>query len=315
MTVVAIVGCGFIGRVYAEVLSELGAPVAAVVDPDEGARTHLAQRLGARAYASLEEMLGSEPNVEAVGISSPSQFHLPLALRAFEAGKHVLCEKPLALDLEGAETMVRTAGRAGLKLAIGLKMRFEPIFSEVKRVIDEGVIGEPKRVVITQHQPVPPQPWVLRHGIANELLIHGLDLASWYLGAEPVRLHVTNEVRRATVHVGYASGQDAVVTGSWVDGFPSLGGANDTVLQVVGDRGHVIACRPATLLVNTDRAPRHVVLPPSTYAEPFAHEWAAFLRWIEGGEPGELAVGVDALRVHRTLQEIDAGRTVREDAL
>lgn len=308
MSAVAILGCGFIGRIYGQVLTELGVRVAAVVDPVEAARAQLAASLGCRHYADLADMLAGEPDVTAVGVSSPTQFHHDLTMRALRAGKHVLCEKPLALQLDEVAEMVNEAERRGLKLAIGLKMRFESIFSEVKRLLDEGIVGRPLRAIISQHQPLPPQDWVRRYGIANELLIHGMDMASWLLECEPRGFEFANDGFRATTRISYGGDRDAVVTGAWVEGFPAVGGANDTVLQVIGERGHLIVCRPGSITINSDRQPRHIQLSQSTYEEPFRHEWAAFLGWTRGDDPGNLAIGRDALRVHELLQQLHGER-------
>lgn len=302
---VAIVGCGFIGRIYAQVLPELGVSVAAVVDPDPEARSGLARQLGCPGYADLTSLLDSGPSVALVGISSPSQFHYPLAIKALNAGLHVLCEKPLALSLAQVREMVELAERSGLKLAVGFKMRFEPVFAEVKRLVAEGVVGQPLRVIVTQHQPTPPQDWVLRYGIANELLIHGLDLANWLIECGPTLGWYRNLGHSATIELRYPGGRDALVTGSWLENFPAVGGHNDTSLQVIGTHGHLLAARPASILINRARGANRVELPASGYEEPFRHEWAAFLGWTDGEEPGELAVGQDAIRVHEVLEKVN----------
>jgi predicted dehydrogenase len=305
---VAIVGCGLIGRIYGQQLAVLGAEVAAVVDPEESVRNRAAAEIGCRAYGSLAEMLAAEPTVGVVGISSPSQFHFPLTIEALAAGRHVLCEKPLALSLKEVRQMVETAQSHGLKLGVGFKMRFEPVFAETKRLIDAGTIGDPLRVAVTQHQAMPTQEWARRHGIADELLIHGIDLANWYLAAEPDEVWHANEGGRATVHLRFPYGRDAVVTGAWIEGFPPVAGHNDALLQLVGTKGHIVVRRPTSIVVNADRQARHVELEPSDYGEPFRHEWAAFLNWVQDGTPGQMATAEDGLRVHRLLARVNDKR-------
>lgn len=312
MTDIVIAGCGFIGRIYAQVIPRAGGRVVAVVDPIEAARMELAERTGCPAFANLVDALDAVPSIAAVGISSSSQHHHELAMGALRAGKNVLLEKPLALSLVEAEEIVTTARDGRLKLAMGLKMRFEPAFAEVRRRVREGDIGTLKRVVVTQHQPLPAQDWARRHGIANELLVHGMDLANWLLGAAPERLEIAASLEEAAVFASYGGRREAVVSGAWVEGFPQLGGKTDTMLQAVGTDGHIVVLRPRDLYAFTGGGTKHVTVPEYDYSEPFRHEWAAFIDWISGKPAGDLATEQDALNVHRMLAEVDRNRRPRE---
>lgn len=321
---VAIVGCGFIGRIYAEVLAELGVEfgaeygverglrVAAVVDSDEAARTAVAESLGCRAYATQAEMLSAEPGVVAVGIATPSQFHAELTREALRAGRHVLCEKPLALTLAEVEEMVAIAREADRKLAVGFKMRFEGMFMELSRLVDVGVVGPVRRVVISQHQPVPPQAWARRHGIVNELLIHSIDAVNWFMGEAPTSLEHESRADRAVISLGFGGERDGLITGAWVEGFPQLGGSNDMLVQVVGRDGHLIGIRPDTVIVNTSKEARTIDLPASRYADAFKREWRAFLAWLAGDEDTDIACMADGLRVHRIIDYIERTSEKRE---
>lgn len=309
---VAIVGCGFIGRIYAEVLAELGVTVAAVVDSDAAARTSLAALLGSRAYATQAEMLRAEPGVAAVGISTPSQHHAGLTCEALAAGRHVLCEKPLALRLAEVEEMVAAARAADRKLAVGFKMRFEGILAELRRLVLDGAVGPLRRIVISHHQPVPQQSWALAHGILNELLIHSIDAVIWLMGDEPTRLEHRTGRERAVIALEFAGGRDALVTGAWIEGFPQIGGNNDMLIQVVGRDGHIIATRPDEISLNTPGEARRVRLPPSRYADPFKREWEAFLQWIDGDGGTEIARMEDGLRVHEIIDHIERTLDRRE---
>lgn len=302
---IAITGCGFIGRIYAQVLARLDARVVAVVDPVAASRDALAVAVGCPAFASLAEALEAVPDITAVGIATPSQHHYETAMTALTAGRHVLVEKPLALSFDQVREVVTTASEGDLKLAIGLKMRFEPIFANVRQSVSSGDIGDPLRIVVTQHQPYPKQAWARAHGIANELLVHGLDLANWLFGAPPTNIRLDVSREHTTVLAAFDGGRDALVTGAWIDTFPPLDGHSDTILQIVGTEGHLVATRPSNITIFTSRDARHMPVPTYDYADPFQHEWAAFLAWVAGEAPGDLATARDALNVHRTLAEID----------
>ncbi|MGA7271702.1 MAG: Gfo/Idh/MocA family oxidoreductase [Acidimicrobiia bacterium] len=94
-----------------------------------------------RSHGSYEELL-ADPDVEAVYIPLPNSLHAQWTLAAADAGKHVLCEKPLALTAAEAQTMIDGARRAGVKLMEAFMYRFHPLWSEVRRLVDGGAIGE-----------------------------------------------------------------------------------------------------------------------------------------------------------------------------
>lgn len=306
---VAIVGCGFIGRIYAQVLADLEVPVAAVVDSHEPARREVASRLGCRDYATQMEMLAAEPDVTAVGISTPSQFHAQLTIEAVRDGRHVLCEKPLGLGLVDVESMVREAKLADRKLAVGFKMRFEQMYMELRRLVEAGEIGRAQRVIISQHQPVPAQAWARQHGIVNELLIHSIDAACWLMGREPDAIQTRSTPDEAIVSLRFGDDRDALITGAWVEGFPQVGGANDMLVQIVGEAGHLVGIRPDTVIVNTTSTSKVIELPASRYADAFRREWLAFLDWIAGYEHTEVATASDGLVVHRIIDQIENSDT------
>jgi myo-inositol 2-dehydrogenase / D-chiro-inositol 1-dehydrogenase len=312
---IAVVGCGFIGQIYGRVITELGERVVAVVDPDAGRRDQLASRLRCAAYPSLTEMLDRERTVESVGIATPTYLHAEHVQEATSAGKNVLCEKPMANGLADVRAMIDGAERAGTKLAVGFKMRFEGLFTEIRQLIMDGTIGDPRRVLVTHHQPRPHQPWVLEDGVTRELLIHSIDMANWMLGSAPTavsRSHASAESGHdvtSTLHLQFPSGRDALISGAWIDGFPPTGGRNDLVMQIVGTRGHLVALRPTTILLCNQAESRAIEVPTYAYAKPFSLEWAAFLRWVRGADSGILATGADGWAVHHTLDALDQARS------
>src|SRR3954469_10656216 len=106
-----------------------------------------ASRLGiAKTYGSYEALL-SDPEIDAVYIPLPNQLHVPWALKALEAGKHVLCEKPVALSAAGAEQLLRAAAqKPHLKVMEGFMYRFHPQWQYAKKVVTEGKLGAVKTI-------------------------------------------------------------------------------------------------------------------------------------------------------------------------
>ena len=94
-----------------------------------------------KTYGSYEQLL-QDPDIDAVYIPLPNHLHYEWTIKAIEAGKHVLCEKPLALNAEEAERMVRAAKEAGVLLAEAFMYRYHPRYNQIKEIIDSGQIGE-----------------------------------------------------------------------------------------------------------------------------------------------------------------------------
>jgi len=116
--------------------------VAAIASRSTSQAAAAADRLGIpRAYGSYEELL-SDQAIEAVYIPLPNHMHLEWAVAAAEAGKHVLCEKPLALTSTDARTMVAACEDAGVRLMEAFMYRQHPLWVEAKRLVDTGAIGE-----------------------------------------------------------------------------------------------------------------------------------------------------------------------------
>ena len=112
------------------------------------------------ATADMSEFLAAD-GLEAVWVASPTYLHHEQGMAAIDAGRHVLLEKPLAYDAKGAWELVEAAKKAGVKLATGYQGRYVPAHANMKRLLDEGAIGEPSvaRTYYGIHRPGPPPEW------------------------------------------------------------------------------------------------------------------------------------------------------------
>ena len=136
---VGVVGYGYTGKIHTQsLLAEPGARLTAVADSQPERLENLPP--GVRDYANYEDLLRSE--VDAVSICLPTYLHCKVALEALECGKHVLVEKPIAINVEEAERMLRAARDAGRVLYVGMTHRFYPELREAKKLIDDGAIGD-----------------------------------------------------------------------------------------------------------------------------------------------------------------------------
>jgi predicted dehydrogenase len=138
----AVIGTGFIGTVHVEQLRRIGVDVRGVLGstPERGAAR--AEALGVRhAYASLDEIL-ADPTVDVVHVTSPNHLHVPQASAILAAGKHVVCEKPLAMTAAESATLVAQADASGLVNAVNFNIRFYPLHQHVREVVAAGDLGD-----------------------------------------------------------------------------------------------------------------------------------------------------------------------------
>ena len=139
---IGLIGCGNIAGTWIKAVKEQAdSHIEVAFDLDAGAAAARADEAGARAVTDLDELLGSD--VDIVVICTPTTSHPDLVRRAASAGKHILCEKPMALALKECQGMIDACAAAGVQLAIGHTIRFFGTFRTVRRLVAEGVIGTP----------------------------------------------------------------------------------------------------------------------------------------------------------------------------
>jgi predicted dehydrogenase len=140
MTKVAVLGCGYWGKNLVRNFQELGV-LAAVVDPSTAASDVLRSVApGVPLFADARRVL-DDATIQAVAIATPTATHVALAHAALEAGKDVLCEKPLALNVEDAERLVRFARHRERVLLVGHLLEYHPAIAELRRVVARGELG------------------------------------------------------------------------------------------------------------------------------------------------------------------------------
>jgi predicted dehydrogenase len=138
---VGIAGTGFIGGVHARAVRVSGARLAGVASASPEMAAGAAASLGAeRAYDSADDLI-ADPSIDVLHICTPNHLHVPLARAALAAGKHVICEKPLALDGEGAARLVAAADSAGVQAAVPFVYRYYPTVREARERVANGDTG------------------------------------------------------------------------------------------------------------------------------------------------------------------------------
>lgn len=187
-----------------------------------------------RGYTDLEAFL-SDSSFEAVWISSPNHLHAPHAVAALEAGKHVLCEKPMAITTAECRSMIDAANKASRLLSIGYHMRFSPLHQELRAEWLAGKYGKPicVRAQLYFAYPRPPAEWRQKKAMCGgwtlgDVGTHLIDLLRWFLGdPDAVRGELSNlkfgyeTEDHALVTIRFKNGALGVADGSTGAGAPS----------------------------------------------------------------------------------------------
>lgn len=192
-----VIGAGLFGENHARVYSRLpGVELVAVCDQNEGRAREVAARYGARAHHADYARLLADPEIRAVSIATPDFAHAEIALAAAQAGKHILCEKPLATSVEEARAIVAAADRAGVKLMVDFHNRVNPPFVAARDSVRDGAIGTPAygyaRLSNTLFVPLEMLSWASRSSALWFLGSHAIDIMRFILDDTVVRVQAVS---------------------------------------------------------------------------------------------------------------------------
>jgi myo-inositol 2-dehydrogenase/D-chiro-inositol 1-dehydrogenase len=298
---VGVLGVGRIGRLHAEHLSSRvpGAELTAICDVDQVAAREVADQLRIPRVYGDPAALCSSAEVDAVIICTSTDTHADHIVMAAEAGKHIFCEKPIALDLGRIDHALGAADAAGVKLQVGFNRRFDPGFAHVQSQVAAGAIGAPHLVRITSRDPHPPpaEYVAVSGGIFMDMTIHDLDMARFLVGSEPERILAAGGVRIDPA-IGAAGDVDTAVvlithedgTLSTIDNSRRAVYGYDQRIEVFGAEGMVWAENKTPHNTGSgDAAGMHRPLPQhffmDRYTESFIAELQAFVQCILADAP------------------------------
>jgi len=143
----AVAGTGFIGPVHVEALKRLGIKVSGVLGSNPEKSKNAALALGlSKGYKNFGEVLADD-DVQTVHLAVPNRLHFQMARKALEAGKHVMCEKPLAMDSKESTALVELAGKSGLEAGVCYNTRFYPLNLHARSMVSDGAVGSVHSVV------------------------------------------------------------------------------------------------------------------------------------------------------------------------
>lgn len=327
-----VIGTGRIGRMHAGLLLREvpGTTVSAVADAVPEVAARVAADLGVPALG-IDDLLAS-PDVDAVAICSSTDTHVDLTVRAAEAGKAILCEKPVSLDLAEVDRALAAVQAAGVPFMVGFNRRFDPGHAAVAEAVRAGTIGDLHLLRITSRDPAPPPPEyvAVSGGIFLDMMIHDFDMARFVAGSEVVEVYARGAVR-VDPRIGEAGDVDtAVVVLTHENGaITTIDNSREAVygydqrVEAFGSGGMALSDNPLrhAAWVRTAEVTAGEPLPwffLDRYLPSYRREWAAFAAYVRGG--GDSPVGATdgrepvrlGIAATRSLRE---GRAVRLDEI
>jgi predicted dehydrogenase len=263
----AVIGAGAVARLrhipaFQEAARRGTAELVALCDPVASALDAAADEAGIRErYQDYQEVLARD-DIDVVTIATPNSLHEQIAIEALQSGKHVLCEKPLALSLDGARRMAAVARGSGLVHSVNYRYRWVPAARYLKELLETGEVGDVRQIFMNYFNasvldPSAPIQWRQTRaeggGIFADIGSHLIDLSLWWLG--PIRrvrcdrwtftrerpdggigLAPVDADDAATCQLEFASGPVGVLNASGL----CLGRLNHQRIEVYGTRGGVV---------------------------------------------------------------------------
>jgi myo-inositol 2-dehydrogenase/D-chiro-inositol 1-dehydrogenase len=260
------------------------AEVVAVSDAIAESAERLAREVGAPTISTDALELIGDPGLDAVVIASPAATHEPFVLACLEAGKPVLCEKPLAASAQAARRVLEAEATLGHRLVqVGFMRRFDPAYADMKSRLDRGEIGAPLLVHCAHRNPTVP-PAFGSEMILTDSVVHDVDTVRWLLGQELVKVTVLSPRRTSHAPDGVQDPQLVVFqteAGALVDveAFVNAQYGYDIRCEIVGESGTVALAPHGAIQLRRDGRDGTDV--PGRFQERFASAYISELQsWV-----------------------------------
>jgi len=320
---VAICGAGGLGTSHAGNFQQIPeAEVVLVYDPVQEAAAGLAKAVGAQAARDAAELYADD--IDVVCVTTPTPYHAEYAIKAAEAGKHILCEKPMARTVEQGQALLEAVERAGVTMMVGHVVRFFPEYARARDLVQSGAIGRVGMVRTSRLNTLPAGSggWFANYqmsgGVTFDMVIHDFDWLLWTFGpAERVYAVGVPEhmppLDYSLTTIRFKSGAVAHAEGSWADL-----GLFRTEFEIAGSGGLIKhdSTRMATLTVQKrgqQEGLAAVQVPESPGKSPYLIEDEHFVECILAGKQPQITPqdAQDALALAAAACEsIEAGGKV-----
>lgn len=324
---IAVCGAGRIGARHAANVGRVmpGARLIGVADVDLAAAERAVDAAGSgRATTRYVELL-ADPTVRAVIVATPTDTHAAVMADAAKAGKHILCEKPIALTIEATRAAVEVVQSCGVILQIGFNRRFDPAWARAREAIARGDVGEPWIVKLVGRDPrIAPLSYLqVSGGQFKDQAIHEFDAARWLIGREVESVFATGSVLVDPAVAGIGDVDTSLTTLRFeggalglVDSCRRAAYGFDIRGEVHGSEGKVMIGyegRTGVTLMEPNRVSHdHVDWFLELFAEAYRDEVIDFVECVRTGRAPR-AVADDGLQALRIA--VAAGRSHREGRL
>jgi UDP-N-acetylglucosamine 3-dehydrogenase len=306
---VGVIGCGVWGRNHARVYREIPfTNLHTISDIDEARAREIAQLNGSEYTTNIDELI-EDPEIELVSICTPTVTHADIGLKALEAGKHVLVEKPMTDTLEEAQALMKKAEQKGLKLTVGFVERFNPAVSKALELVQKDTIGD---VILAHTRRVSRRPMRIGDvGVIKDLAVHDIDIICQLFPNGPEKVFCTagsiahSFEDYANINLRYAGDRNAFVETNWLT--PRI--RRD--LTITGSEGSItVQYRTQEVTIETNEKLEQPLL---GYEEPLYRELESFSKAvIEDTEP--VVTGLDGYKTLKictaALQSAENGEAV-----
>ncbi len=277
---VCVIGSGRAGMIHARnfTRSVSGARLYAMVDPVEETAETACKELGIGKYFLDYRDALKDESVDAVVVVTPTVLHKEIVVAAGAAGKHILCEKPMAMNESECAEMIEAAEAGGVKLQLAFMRRFDESFQYAKERIDAGEIGDVVLVKSLTHGPSIPRPWMYdikkSNGPLAEVSSHDIDTLHWYSGSYVDEVYaVAGNYRCPDAREKYPDFYDNVIMScrlksgaqGMIEGAQGVLYGYDSRVEILGTKGiiHVGKTRNFSVLTCT----------PNGIDTPFVKSW------------------------------------------
>jgi len=249
---VCLIGAGRAGMIHARSFRHNvpGFTIAAVVDPVEEAAVAACKELDIRQYYLDYTQALENPEIDGVIVVSPTKFHCEIVVAAAKRGKHILCEKPMAMNGEECDKMIAAARENKVILQVGFMRRYDAGFVAAKEAVDSGAIGRVVLVKSLTRGPSTPRPWMYdikkSNGPLAEVNSHDIDTLHWFTGSEFQHVYaIAGNYRCQDAREEFPDFYDNVVlTGHFkngmqgcIDGAQGVGYGYDARVEILGTDG------------------------------------------------------------------------------
>lgn len=261
-----LIGCGRAGMIHARNYKNKieNAKIVACVDAVEAAAQAAAEELGAtKVYTDYHAIL-NDADIDAVIIVSPTDLHKGIVVDCAAAGKHIFCEKPMAMTVEECDEMIEACKKYNVKLQLGFMRRFDASFREAKEIIKSGAIGDVVQIHSNTRGPSKPKPWMydikMSNGILAEVNSHDIDAVRWMADSDIDTVYaVAGNFRNPEAKENYPDYYDSVVmTGTMkngihfvIDGAAYVQYGYDSKMEIIGTKGKIQVGRSDKEFVHT----------------------------------------------------------------